>query len=67
MRGSGSPTPAEQLRLALLDLQQANRDLVRHYAADREQAEFAAHVADEARIQAARWATIIRASESLDE
>lgn len=66
MRGSASPTPAEQLRLALLDLQQANRDYVAHYG-DPAQADLAAHVADEARTQASRWASILRAAAKLEE
>lgn len=66
MRGQAPPSPAEQLRIALLDLQQASRDYAEHYA-DPSQAELAARVADEARHQAARWATLLRASERLDE
>lgn len=65
MRGPGSPTPAEQLRLALLDLQQANRDFVEHYG-DPGQAELAAQIADEARTQASRWASILRAADKLE-
>lgn len=65
MRGPGTPTPEEQLRLALLDLQNANLAFVRHYA-DPEEAERAAKSADDARHQAARWGALIRASEVLD-
>lgn len=66
MHGSAPPSPAEQLRLALLDLQQANRDFVERYG-DPAKADLAAHVADEARTQASRWASILRAANKLEE
>lgn len=66
MRGQGPPSPSEQLRLALLDLEKANRDFVKHYS-DPAQAELAARIADEARHQASRWAALLRERERLGE
>ena len=59
-----SPTPEEHLRRALLDLQDAHRHFVRAYGRPGE-AEEAAVRADEARSQAAHWATLARASSTL--
>ena len=66
MRATEPVQPTEQLRLALLDLQQAQRDFVESYA-HRADADRAAKHADEARVQAARWAAIVRATELLEE
>lgn len=59
-------TPEEQLRRALLDLEAANRDFVRAYGRPG-QAEAAARLADEARMQAARWGALARAADRLGE
>lgn len=58
------PTPEEHLRRALLDLQQAHRLFVAAYGRPNE-AEEAAHRADEARSQAAHWAALARAAAAL--
>lgn len=65
MRSESPPTPAEQLRLALLDLQKANLDFAKTYGTPR--ADVAAASADEARHQAARWAALLKAAQRLDE
>lgn len=61
-----SPTPEEQLRRALLDLADAHRSFVRAYGRP-DEAELAAHRADEARTQAAHWGALARASSRLGE
>lgn len=66
MRASETPTPAEQLRLALLDLQEAHRHFVRNYARP-DAAELAAKQADDARTQAARWGALVRATDALHD
>lgn len=58
--------PEEHLRRALLDLRDAHQHYVRAYGRPSE-AEAAAHKADEARLQAARWAALARATERLGE
>lgn len=58
--------PEEHLRRALLDLQDAHRSFVRSYGHP-DQAEAAARLADEARSQAARWASLARAADRLGE
>lgn len=58
-------SPEEQLRQALLDLQEAHRQFVRSYAHP-DAAEVAAQQADAARVQAAQWGAIVRASAHLD-
>ena len=59
-------TPEEHLRRALLDLRDAHQHFVRAYGRP-DEAEAAAHKADEARLQAAHWATLARAAERLGE
>lgn len=66
MRAQDPPSPEEQLRRALLDLQEAHRQFVRSYAHPSE-AEEAAHQADLARAQAAQWGAIVRASSRLGD
>lgn len=61
-----SPTPEEHLRRALLDLQRANVAFVRAYGRP-DEAEEAAHRADEARSQAAHWAALARAATRLGD
>lgn len=57
---SQPPGPAEQLRNALLDLQQANAQFARAYGTP--DAEVAAATADHARHEAARFAALLRAA-----
>lgn len=61
MRGTEPATPAEQLRRALMDLQEAHRAYVARFG-DARAAEIAARHADEARAQAARWGALARAA-----
>lgn len=56
-----SATPEEHLRRALLDLRDAHQRYVRAYGRP-DEAEAAAHKADEARSQAARWGALARAA-----
>ena len=66
MRGVDPPSPEEQLRRALMDLQEAHRQFVASYAHP-DEAEAAAQTADAARAQAAQWGAIVRASSKLDD
>jgi hypothetical protein len=65
MRSESPAGPAEQLRLALLELQRAHLDFAKTYGTPH--ADMAAASADEARHQAARWAALLQASQQPDE
>ena len=58
-------SPEEQLRLALLDLQKANVEFVKHYG-DPTAAETAARSVDAARTQAAHWGALVRGASRLE-
>lgn len=63
---SSPPGPEEHLRQALRDLQAAQREFATTYG-QAARADAAARTADEARAQAARWASLARAANKLTD